>query len=178
MLRPLLVRLRDTSRSDHPTNKSSRAGCRWRRRHDSRRGSRRRTRARESFGEGAYEPDERMENPGLTEGKARVPWCTSALLSGKCDGSAISDCIDPDIFVRNKNLEIEIFILKLQISNSQRVFSSGIRTRLRWLRDLHECIHNPNTADNHQSYERSRKSVGQHTLAVLRVRFDFPLSSR
>jgi hypothetical protein len=35
------------------------------------------------------------------------------------------------------------------------------------LRDLHQCVHNPVTADNHQSYERSRQCVDQHALTVL-----------
>jgi hypothetical protein len=55
------------------------------------------------------------ETPASRKGKAGVPWCTVALLSGKCDGSAISDRIEHDIFVRIET--DKLCGLKLQLSN-------------------------------------------------------------
>jgi hypothetical protein len=45
-----------------------------------------------------------------------------ALLSGKCDGSAVEDCIEHDIFVRQTRFRV----LKLQISNIASVLSGGM----------------------------------------------------
>ena len=77
----------------------------------------------ESFGEEAYERESRWGTPASRKEKAGVPWRTAALLSGKCDGSAIHDCTEHDIFVRNKNSGSLIF--HLQVANEQHRTSSA-----------------------------------------------------